>query len=493
MMITNDIQKTLKLFRLYDEQHTVLVAPIKYRQAYYAALKLYTSPVSKISGYTKLFEDIKALFDLPVGCSEELTDKDYKLMHKRYVKRQKGFFGIFKKPLYEYRYSYLLIIEITAFLNMVEGFSAENYMTETNRIFPLTEKEQKWFKKYFDLLTAKDYTSLVQHAETPDIHYMKASTEHFTQLIAAGMKYETLPVFNIAVVATMSAGKSTFINALLGNEIFPESQAACTAKITSIYDNDCYNRVAGVVLQNNELKNLSNKLDNNQLIEWNRCKDFDRIILEGNLDNITNSKKIVAVHDTPGTNFSGDETHHDITFDFLENNKMDAIIYIANAEHLATTDEGQLLSELYENIVSKQRIPVIFVLNKADSIDAEKESLLVHCAILRGEITTIGFNLDSTIIPVSSKYSRLFKMVLIDQLDTLTAKEKHDFVIGINRFAQESTIASTVSVKETYKESDDRVFSIANKTISYSELFQALYNTGLLNIEKLLESIATRE
>ena len=174
MMITNDIQKTLKLFRLYDDRHAVLTSPVKYRRAYYAALKLFTSPVSKISGYTKLFEDIKTLFDLPVGCSEELTDKDYKLLHKRYIKRQKGFFGIFKKPIYEYKYSYLLIIESAAFLNMADGFNAENYITQATRIFPLTEKEQTWFKKYFDLLAVKDYTSLVQHTETSDIRYMKA-------------------------------------------------------------------------------------------------------------------------------------------------------------------------------------------------------------------------------------------------------------------------------------------------------------------------------
>lgn len=489
MMITNDIQKTLKLFRLYDEQHAVLVAPIKYRQAYYAALKLFTSPVSKISGYTKLFEDIKTLFDLPVGCSEELTDKDYKSLHKRYIKRQKGFFGIFKKPIYEYKYSYLLIIESAAFLNMADGFNAENYMTETNHIFPLTEKEQKWFKKYFDLLTAKDYTRLVQRAETPDIRYMKASTEHFTQLIAAGMKYETLPVFNIAVVATMSAGKSTFINALLGNEIFPESQAACTAKITSIYDNDCYNRVAGVVLRNNELKNLSNKLDNNQLIEWNRCKDFDRIILEGNLDNITNSKKIVAVHDTPGTNFSGDETHHDITFDFLENNKMDAIIYIANAEHLATTDECCLLTELYEKIIKNKKIQAIFIVNKADAMDPEKENLFTHCQVLRDEIISIGFSPESSIIPVSAKYARLFKMVLADRAASLTEKETRNLITGVSMF-EENKVSDSENIYGDVQRGDTSVVSIGNKMFTRRELKQALCNTGFTNVESVLAKIA---
>lgn len=44
--------------------------------------------------------------------------------------------------------------------------------------------------------------------------------------------------FEVNVVATMSAGKSTLINALLGKKLMPAKQEACTAMITEIHDND---------------------------------------------------------------------------------------------------------------------------------------------------------------------------------------------------------------------------------------------------------------
>jgi len=44
--------------------------------------------------------------------------------------------------------------------------------------------------------------------------------------------------FEVNVVATMSAGKSTLINALLRKKLMPAKQEACTATITTIRDTD---------------------------------------------------------------------------------------------------------------------------------------------------------------------------------------------------------------------------------------------------------------
>ena len=50
--------------------------------------------------------------------------------------------------------------------------------------------------------------------------------------IRDGLKNKT---YNIAIVANMSAGKSTFINALFGEEILPSSTGATTDCATHIY------------------------------------------------------------------------------------------------------------------------------------------------------------------------------------------------------------------------------------------------------------------
>lgn len=44
--------------------------------------------------------------------------------------------------------------------------------------------------------------------------------------------------FEVCVVATMSAGKSTLINSMIGTKLMPSKQEACTAIITRIKDTD---------------------------------------------------------------------------------------------------------------------------------------------------------------------------------------------------------------------------------------------------------------
>jgi hypothetical protein len=492
--ILTNREYVFKLFRLYNEHHIINKAKLpQYRQAYYTALKMLTECIASTPGYKELFSDIRTVFNIGEGNDQYDVKKDCKLLHKKYVQREEGWFSLFKKPIYIYNYSYHLIIETAALLQSVENFNIEWYLDGVVKIFSLSKKEIIWFNQYFELMNAKNFKALVQYVDDSTIKYMKVSVGKLTRHIANTFIYETLPVFHIAVTATMSAGKSTFVNALLGNEIFPESNTACTAKITSVYDNDLYNRVTGIALHNGKLKNISNNLTNVDLAEWNGNADFDRIILEGNLDNITNSKKIVAVHDTPGTNFSGDLTHHDITFDFLKKNKMDVIIYVANAEHLATTDERYLLTELYEKIAKPQNSKVIFIINKADSLDAEKENVSTHCQVLRDEITAIGFAPNSVIIPVSAKYARLFKMVLTDKANKLTAKETCDLITGLSILKEDSSIVS-VSDKagvSTTQESSS-IITIGNQVFTVQEIKQALYNTGFAVVESALELLASK-
>ena len=56
-----------------------------------------------------------------------------------------------------------------------------------------------------------------------------------------------LPIKNIAVCATMSSGKSTLVNALLGNDVLPARNEATPAKITSIMDSYNFSFIAYVV------------------------------------------------------------------------------------------------------------------------------------------------------------------------------------------------------------------------------------------------------
>ena len=204
----------------------------------------------------------------------------------------------------------------------------------------------------------KQFSKALSYAQNPfsitDGRILK-SFSPFLDFVKNSAEYNSLRVVNIGVCATMSAGKSSFVNALLGYDYLPMRNEATTARITSVYDNDRAKNLIGFTLKDGNPLDLDCALDSKKIDEWNASDEVERIFLQGDLDNIGNKGLIVAVHDTPGTNNSGDERHHKVTMDFLQKNKMDAIVFVANAEHLCTTDE----LELRQVLRSAQKLAVL--------------------------------------------------------------------------------------------------------------------------------------
>lgn len=172
---------------------------------------------------------------------------------------------------------------------------------------------------------------------------------------------------------------------------------------------------------------------------------------------------------------------------------MDAVIYMANVEHLATTDEKELLTELYNTIISIKNIPVIFVLNKSDSIDTEKENIFDMCRIFKDELISIGFTPDSFIIPTSAKAARLFKMALNNKADTFTGKEKKDFMSAYELLSDNSIITPILNHDMQQYKVNDETITIAQRSFSKQNIVRALYNTGFPNLEAILEAVAVND
>lgn len=296
------------------------------------------------------------------------------------------------------------------------------YCSVLEYIFPSDENLAFVFN--FSVKHIEKFKQNVQK-KLPVNSFIEKTYKNFIDFKEQEEKYKTLSKKNIAVCATMSAGKSTFVNALLGRDVLPVRSEATTSKITSVYDNDNSNSLIGFVDVNGKI--VDRCLDTNLSIinGWNDDSNVSRIYLQGNLDGIGNNGIIAALHDTPGTNYSGDNTHHDITLKFLTSNKFDALIYVANTTQLCTTDESIMLKEIYKNVVDKNKTPVIFVLNKADCLDPEKEDVTEIIERYRNYLEEIGFN-NAMVYPLSSKSARILKMVRNDLSENLTGKEKKE-------------------------------------------------------------------
>lgn len=487
-----DVQKNFRLFRMYDKNHIICDAPLKYRQAYYSALKNLTEKACNIPSYKAFFKSLKQLFSLSDDHTQQAADKVFLILNKVYRKRKAGFLGLFKKPEYSHKYIYNLIVEAGYINALLTEFHIDSWLISIAEQFKLNENELARFQEYLSILLSGNTELLLKQTDT-EIKFLRETISQTTKHIISEQEYEKLPVYNIAVVAVMSAGKSTFINALLGNEIFPEANAACTAKITSIYDNDTFERIAGITIKDGKIQKTLNIVSNEKLKNWNNDINIDRIILEGNLDNISSKNKIVAIHDTPGTNFSGDETHREITINFLENTKLDTLICILNAKYINTIDFLNILKDIKKIETKHKDLKILFVLNKIDAFDLQQESVEKALSNVINSLNKEGFK-NMSLIPTSARAARLFKMALSDKYDKFTEDESDDFKVLFRKF-HKTCILEPIGILEDnifeLKNNDGEKITIDGQKYCLSEIEAALYNTYFNLIEKIINNKIT--
>jgi GTPase SAR1 family protein len=324
-------------------------------------------------------------------------------------------------------------------------------------------------------------------------------TKHFAQtvmplsdFIVRENNYYKLPRVNVSVYATMSAGKSTFVNALLGYDYLPSRNEACTAKVTSIYDNDYIDYVAGYAVKNGN-KKFCGKVDRAVLEAWNNDSEIQEVVLEGDLDNIKHEKTVFAVHDTPGVNYAGNKLHRDITLAHLENVKPDIVICLFEASQLWTTDWKNALSDLKNSLEDFYVKRVIFVLNRADDFDNEKESIGEAATRLKQELEKTGFK-DVIVIPASAKAARLFKMSLKRDSE-FTQDESDDFSLLMRKLLKDKNnfpalakgeIEQSLFEIQSQPYNDDLVTVVGDDEYRCVDIYHALTSSGIPLIENLL-------
>lgn len=190
--------------------------------------------------------------------------------------------------------------------------------------------------------------------------------------------------FDVYVAATMSAGKSTFINAMLGCELLPNANEATTATIAQITDNDSmpHGKFIGERYnKNGERVDPQQEITLATLQEWNKLDDTKLIKLEGNIKGVTEREDVrLVISDTPGPNNSQDQSHWETTQAYIQDSQRNPLIlYVLNGRQLTTDDNTSVLS-MIADIMKKggkqSRDRFIFVINQMDAFDFEKETTL---------------------------------------------------------------------------------------------------------------------
>ncbi|MBO5020447.1 MAG: dynamin family protein [Clostridia bacterium] len=354
-------------------------------------------------------------------------------------------------------------------LSCVNDYCEKDNSTEVKINFTEAKGSEDRFKELIAL-----FNDMQQNCPFEDL-----TTEQIKENFNAAISSE----FEVSVIATLSSGKSTLINSLLGRELMPSKNEACTATIAKIKDMDGLGGFNATYLDKD--KNVIGSFQNltlENMSEMNDNPNTAYINIQGDIPNIQSKGVQLVLVDTPGPNNSRTEDHKNHTYRIIKEKSKPMVLYVLNATQLATNDDKELLTAVSEAMrvggkQSKDRF--LFAVNKVDLFDPDKES--VKGAIQNVKNYLQNFDIENpNIFPISAEMAKVIRMNNCGQ--ALTSQQKrtlrdHDFFIDEEQLhlSEQATLSrnninKVKAMAEEAKSSDD----------SYAE---ALIYTGVPAIE----------
>ena len=302
--------------------------------------------------------------------------------------------------------------------------------------------------------------------------------------------------FEVNVVATMSAGKSTLINALLRQKLMPAKQEACTATITEIKDNDGDSFMAKVYDTNGNLIQTHPELSFEIMDSLNSNPDVSRIRVEGNIPFVSSDDVALVLVDTPGPNNSRDPEHKAATYRMLSESSKTVVLYIMNATQLAVNDDYNLLSHVADSmrVGGKQsRDRFIFVVNKLDDFKKGEDSIEAAITKVRDYLRDNGIE-NANIYPASALTALNIRTILSER-DDEDDDEVYEAKGKVRKFDRNPEMYFETKIKNIVDTFSKRLESAKSFEVTKQEITenQDKQREILANIESIKRKLASGE
>jgi GTPase Era involved in 16S rRNA processing len=195
--------------------------------------------------------------------------------------------------------------------------------------------------------------------------------------------------FHLVVLGEFNHGKSTFVNALLGQDVLPTGITPTTAAINHVVY--AQNPTAKVVLSSGESKYL----DPGQLKEWvtvagGHASEVAYVELGFPSDLLQNN---VVLVDTPGVN-DLNEQRAEVTYGYVP--RADAVVFLLDAGQALKDSEREFLRS---RVLESARDRLIFVLGKMDMLSPDERTAVVE--YVKSGLAQI--TPDPVVFPLSAK------------------------------------------------------------------------------------------
>ena len=286
--------------------------------------------------------------------------------------------------------------------------------------------------------------------------------------------------FNLYVVATMSSGKSTLINAMLGQDILPAANEATTATIAQITDD----KTLGSSFMARRINSSGRASDEvavsaELMKEWNMMEDTRQIELRGNIVSMQERDNVrLVLTDTPGPNNSQDDEHERVTMSYIQDSQRNPLIlYVLNASQLGINDDQHLLRLVAQTMnrggkQSKDRF--IFAVNKMDNFDPESgENVSAALERVKTYLQNNGIQ-NPQVYPISANLTRLLRK----NPDARTRKERGDLNTMTELFEEEASMDLP-----SYMPLTSRV----RRALDDRKLMRVEYRSGLPAVEVMID------
>jgi GTPase SAR1 family protein/gas vesicle protein len=184
--------------------------------------------------------------------------------------------------------------------------------------------------------------------------------------------------FKVLVLGEFKRGKSTFINALLGEKVLPAYARPCTAIINEVKWGDSPRALLHPAKSVDAPVSLPEEVPVNEIEEYVVIKDdvseinsnpYEKVELFWPLELCRNGVEII---DSPGLNEH--DTRQKVTMDYLSN--VDAILFVLSCEALASKSEIDVIDN---TLIPAGHKDIFFICNRFNMIeDEEKDSIKQH-------------------------------------------------------------------------------------------------------------------
>lgn len=215
-------------------------------------------------------------------------------------------------------------------------------------------------------------------------------------------------LLSVSIMAPMKNGKSTLLNAILGQELLPNATQRCTAKISYIEHCEGIQGFEAKSIDENGASTEYLPCDMSVLKAWNSDPEVRHVRIRGSLPGVKVDDYRLQFVDTPGPD-SAVHKEDQITIDrFLSDNSLPMVCYIV--DRINSSEESYLsrLKEHMSRFGKQSEDRFIFVVSRMDQIEISKgdskEANPIKTKIdeIRDDLRKLNI-LNPRIFPISAK------------------------------------------------------------------------------------------